>query len=77
MGSGQLLLTGLRALNTFLALRRELGITFDEMRGLMERAEAEGRRVTVEDIEALASVSDEARADLRAEIARQRHTESQ
>lgn len=66
-----LILAGLRAVNTLLALDRELGVTWDEVAKLIRRAREEDRHVSVEEMRALVPERDEALDELRQAVERQ------
>lgn len=66
------LLLVLQAANTLLAFARELGVGYAELAAVMERADREGREVTVDDLEPLRTRSDETRRQLVEAIERAR-----
>lgn len=67
-----LVLTSVKVASALLGLIRELGISYEELSQVMEKAEKEGREVTVEDLQGLVDSSKEARTSLRDAISRAR-----
>lgn len=61
-------LVTVRTVNTLLQLARELQVSYQELADIMERAEQEGREVTLDDLESLRTNSDQALERLRKAI---------
>lgn len=64
-----LALTIVRTLNTLITLSREMQISFASLKKVMDKAETEGREVTVADLEEIRSDSDRAHQSLKDVIA--------
>lgn len=62
------ILTAVQAMNTLMTLRRELQVGYDELARVMEKADREGRNLSVEDLRDLRADSDAARESLERAI---------
>lgn len=68
--SAQMLLSALQLTNALMGLARELRVSYAELAEVMQRAEDEGREVTVEDLDGLRTSAHDKRESLRDAIER-------